>query len=35
VDTVRDAANEAASVQEVVFCCFSIGDLAVYEAALA
>ncbi len=35
VTTVRDAANEAASVREVVFCCFSTGDLAVYEAALA
>ncbi len=35
VTTVRDAANEAASVREVVFCCFSASDLAVYEAALA
>jgi O-acetyl-ADP-ribose deacetylase (regulator of RNase III) len=35
VTTVRDAANEAASVREVVFCCFSTSDLAVYEAALA
>lgn len=35
VATVRDAANEAASVREVVFCCFSASDLAVYEAALA
>lgn len=35
VTTVRDATNEAASVREVVFCCFSASDLAVYEAALA
>lgn len=34
VTTVRDATNEAASVREVVFCCFSTGDLAVYEATL-
>lgn len=35
VDTVRDALKNTPSVQEVVFCCFSAGDLAVYEAALA
>jgi len=35
VDTVRDASKNAPSVQEVVFCCFSAGDLAIYEAALA
>ncbi|WP_198088014.1 O-acetyl-ADP-ribose deacetylase [Variovorax sp. E3] len=35
VDTVRDASTNAPSVQEVVFCCFSAGDLAIYEAALA
>ena len=34
VATVRAAASEAPSVREVVFCCFSPADLAVYEAAL-
>ena len=34
VATVRAAAGEAPSVREVVFCCFSPADLAVYEAAL-
>jgi O-acetyl-ADP-ribose deacetylase (regulator of RNase III) len=34
VDTVRAAEQDATSVREVVFCCFSPSDLAVYEAAL-
>jgi len=35
VSTVREALADAASpVEEVVFCCFSAGDLAVYEAVL-
>ena len=36
VSTVREALADAASpVEEVVFCCFSSGDLAIYEAVLA
>jgi O-acetyl-ADP-ribose deacetylase (regulator of RNase III) len=35
VSTVREALAGATTVEEVVFCCFSPGDLAVYEAALA
>ncbi|MET3392582.1 O-acetyl-ADP-ribose deacetylase (regulator of RNase III) [Variovorax sp. 1140] len=36
VSTVREALADAASpVEEVVFCCFSAGDLAIYEAELA
>ncbi|MDP9603055.1 UNVERIFIED_ORG: O-acetyl-ADP-ribose deacetylase (regulator of RNase III) [Variovorax paradoxus] len=35
VDTVREALAGSTTVEEVVFCCFSLGDLAVYEAALA
>lgn len=35
VDTVREALAGSTTVEEVVFCCFSPGDLAVYEAALA
>jgi len=35
VSTVREALADAASpVEEVVFCCFSAGDLAIYEAVL-
>ena len=34
VRTVLAAVQEATSIREVVFCCFSPGDLAVYEAAL-
>lgn len=34
VDTVRAAFQDATTVDDVVFCCFSPGDLAVYEAAL-
>lgn len=36
VSTVREALADAASpVEEVVFCCFSAGDLAIYESVLA
>lgn len=36
VSTVREALADAASpVEEVVFCCFSAADLAIYEAMLA
>ncbi len=34
VATVRETLRQPSSVQEVVFCCFSDADLAVYEAAL-
>jgi len=35
VSTVHEALAVVTSVEEVVFCCFSPDDLAVYEAALA
>ena len=35
IDTVRQAVARPASIQSVVFCCFSAGDLAVYDALLA
>ncbi|WP_395316319.1 O-acetyl-ADP-ribose deacetylase [Variovorax sp. UC74_104] len=36
VSTVREALADAASpVEEVVFCCFSASDLAIYEAVMA
>ncbi len=35
IDTVLDAASEeSSSIQEILFCCFSLADLAVYEHAL-
>jgi O-acetyl-ADP-ribose deacetylase len=34
VDTVRASVQEFALIKEVVFCCFSSGDLMVYERAL-
>lgn len=34
VDTVRNVLQRCASLREVVFCCFSGGDLAVYQALL-
>ncbi len=34
VDTVRVVTQEKAAIQEVIFCCFSAGDLAVYEELL-
>jgi O-acetyl-ADP-ribose deacetylase (regulator of RNase III) len=35
VSTVRTALPKLTAVREIVFCCFSQADLAVYEAALA
>jgi hypothetical protein len=35
VATVRDQIARAASIGEVVFCCFSAGDLEVYRRLLA
>jgi O-acetyl-ADP-ribose deacetylase len=35
VATVRTAAHDCAPLQDVVFCCFSDADLAVYQAALS
>jgi O-acetyl-ADP-ribose deacetylase (regulator of RNase III) len=35
VETTRATLNDASSVEEVIFCCFSEGDLAVYQQALA
>ena len=34
LDTVTSLAAEIGSIKEIVFCCFSAGDLAVYEATL-
>ncbi len=34
VTTVRSALLEAASIEEVIFCCFSARDLAVYDGVL-
>ena len=34
VDTVRSSVQEFAPIEEVVFCCFSHGDLQVYESML-
>lgn len=34
VDTVRAALQGASQIEEVVFCCFSADDLAVYERLL-
>jgi O-acetyl-ADP-ribose deacetylase (regulator of RNase III) len=34
VSTVRSSLDEFAAIQEVIFCCFSPGDLRVYEIAL-
>ena len=35
VATVRSSLEKAPGVQEVIFCCFSPGDLQVYESVLA
>jgi len=35
VSTVHDLAPRHATLREVVFCCFSQGDLALYQAELA
>jgi O-acetyl-ADP-ribose deacetylase len=34
LDTVSAMAAEISSIKEIIFCCFSAGDLAVYEATL-
>jgi O-acetyl-ADP-ribose deacetylase (regulator of RNase III) len=34
IATVRSSLQESPSIQEVIFCCFSASDLAVYEGAL-
>jgi O-acetyl-ADP-ribose deacetylase (regulator of RNase III) len=34
IDSVRQSCLKFASIQEVIFCCFSAEDLAVYENAL-
>ncbi|OGS98996.1 MAG: O-acetyl-ADP-ribose deacetylase [Gallionellales bacterium RIFCSPLOWO2_12_FULL_59_22] len=34
VDTVRASLKEPGSIREVIFCCFSGGDLAVYRSLL-
>ncbi|RLA11579.1 MAG: O-acetyl-ADP-ribose deacetylase, partial [Gammaproteobacteria bacterium] len=34
IATVRQALSEQSSIGEVIFCCFSDEDLAVYEVAL-
>jgi O-acetyl-ADP-ribose deacetylase (regulator of RNase III) len=34
VTTVRSSLNEFPAIREVIFCCFSPGDLGVYEALL-
>ena len=35
VSTTRALVHELASLQEVIFCCFSEGDLQIYQRALA
>lgn len=35
IATVRDALADAGTLERVVFCCFSPGDLAVYQRLLA
>ena len=34
VDTVHDVVQKPSKIEEVIFCCFSPGDLAVYESLL-
>ncbi|MFZ6780197.1 O-acetyl-ADP-ribose deacetylase [Undibacterium sp. Ji83W] len=34
INTVRAFGSESSSIEEVIFCCFSDADLAVYEAVL-
>lgn len=34
VSTVRASVHEHSSIDEIIFCCFSSGDLAVYERVL-
>ncbi|MDQ3773164.1 MAG: O-acetyl-ADP-ribose deacetylase [Pseudomonadota bacterium] len=35
VSTVRSSVQEFSAIREVIFCCFSARDLAVYEAVLS
>ncbi len=35
VSTVRSSLQEFSAIREVIFCCFSAGDLAVYEGLLS
>lgn len=35
VATVRESVREFTAIREVIFCCFSPGDLAIYERCLA
>lgn len=35
VTTVRETVREHANIREVIFCCFSAGDLAIYERLLS
>ena len=34
VETVRDVVQKSSKIEEVIFCCFSPSDLAVYESLL-
>lgn len=34
VQTVRDTVRKLSKINEVIFCCFSTGDLAIYESLL-
>lgn len=35
ITTIRSELEELKNIKEVVFCCFSLGDLKVYEAVLS
>lgn len=35
ISVVRGATSESASIREVLFCCFSLQDLAIYQALLS
>lgn len=34
VNTVQSALTQSSSLEEIIFCCFSLGDLAVYQKLL-
>ncbi len=34
VSAVREALGDQSAIQEVIFCCFSVGDLQIYETFL-
>ncbi|HNY50360.1 MAG TPA: O-acetyl-ADP-ribose deacetylase [Smithella sp.] len=34
VDTVRDTVQKSSTLEEVIFCCFSLNDLSVYRSFL-